>query len=91
MFKSNYMIVFVAMVIFILFDIILNKKYTSIILLILFVPAYFASSMIPNTIIKNITGIELGKGIPMISQVMKKYVQRYSHIQKQHKMLKEKI
>lgn len=69
MFKSNYMIVFVAMVIFILFDIILNKKYTSIILLILFVPAYFASSMIPNTIIKNITGIELGKGIPMIAYV----------------------
>lgn len=69
MFKSNYMIVFVAMVIFILFDIILNKKYTSIILLILFVPAYFASSFIPNTIIKNITGIELGKGIPMIAYV----------------------
>lgn len=57
------------MVIFILFDIILNKKYTSIILLILFVPAYFASSFIPNIIIKNITGIELGKGIPMIAYV----------------------
>lgn len=69
MFKSNYMIVFVAMTIFILFDIVLNKKWQSIILLFLFVPAYFASSLIPNTIIKNITGITLGKGIPMIAYV----------------------
>ncbi len=69
MFKSNYLIVFVAMLIFIIFDIVLNKRYQSIILLILFVPAYFASSLIPNTIIKNMTDIELGKGIPMIAYV----------------------
>lgn len=69
MFKSNYSITFVAMVFFVIFDIILNKNYRTIILLILLVPAYFASSMIPNYLIKNKTGIELGKGIPMIAYV----------------------
>lgn len=69
MFKSNYSITFIAMVFFVIFDIILNKNYRTIILLILLVPAYFASSMIPNYLIKNKTGIELGKGIPMIAYV----------------------
>lgn len=68
-FKSNYSITFVAMVFFVLFDIILNKNYKTIILFILLIPAYFASSMIPSYMIKNKTGIELGKGIPMIAYV----------------------
>lgn len=69
MFKSNYSITFVAMVIFVVFDIILNKRYISTILLILLVPAYFASSMIPAHMIESITGIELGKGIPMVAYI----------------------
>ncbi len=69
MFKSNYLIVFVAMIIFILFDIILNKHYRSFILFLVLVPAYFASSFIPNYLVKSITGIELGKGVPMLAYV----------------------
>lgn len=69
MFKSNYLIVFIAMVLFVLIDIIMNKHFQSIILLILLLPAYFASSMIPTMLVQNKTGIQLGKGTPMISYI----------------------
>ncbi len=69
MFKSNYSITFVAMVFFVIFDIILNKNFKTIILLILLIPAYFASSMIAAYMIEKKTGIELGKGIPMTAYI----------------------
>lgn len=69
MFKSNYLIIFVAMLLFVILDVILNKRYQSILLVILLVPTYFASSWIPNTMIQSITGIQLGKGIPMTAYV----------------------
>ena len=69
MFKSNYLIIFVAMLLFVLFDVVLNKRYQSIILVILLVPTYFASSWIPSQMIHSITGIELGKGIPMTAYI----------------------
>lgn len=69
MFKSNYLIIFVAMLLFVLFDVVLNKRYQSIILVILLIPTYFASSWIPCQMIHSITGIELGKGIPMTAYI----------------------
>ena len=49
MFKSNYLIVFVAMIIFILFDIILNKHYRSFILFLVLVPAYLLQALFQIT------------------------------------------
>ena len=69
MFKSNYSITFVAMLIFVLCDIFLNKRRSSIILIIILVIGYLGSSIIPSYFVKKETGIELDAGIPMIAYV----------------------
>ena len=69
MFKSNYSITLVAMIIFVLCDIVLNKRYLSILLLFLLFVSYFASSMIPNYFVESVTGLQLGQGIPMTAYI----------------------
>lgn len=67
MIKMNFMIVFIAMVFFILFDIILNKKYKTIIVLLCFIPSILIANELPKIYIEHKTGIELNQGVPMLS------------------------
>lgn len=69
MLKMNYMIVFIAMIFFILFDIILNKRYKTILLLICFIPTILIANDLPKTFIENKTGILLDQGVPMLAYI----------------------
>lgn len=68
-FKSNYLITFVAMLLFVLCDVVLNKRYISLLLVGVLVLGYFGSSWIPKQFVYKETGIELDAGIPMLAYV----------------------
>ena len=69
MFKSNYLITFIAMLIFVLCDIFLNKRYLSILLIFVLIGGYLGSTMVPNYFVEKTTGIKLDGGIPMTAYI----------------------
>lgn len=69
MFKSNYLITFLAMLIFVLCDIFLNKRFISILLIFILILGYFGSTWIPKKFVEKETGIILDAGIPMLAYI----------------------
>ena len=69
MFKSNYSITLIAIIIYTVYDCIFRKKYFSSLFFLGCIIIYLMSSFLPNYLIKEITHINLGNGIPKIAWI----------------------
>lgn len=67
--KSNYLIVLVGIVLYLLFDAIVQKKAKSIAGAVVIISIYFLGNCVMNTVIENVTKRPVAEGIPKIAWV----------------------